>query len=427
MAAIGASYRLRQQGVPHACYDKSDRPGGHTTSHADAHGFIFDEGPHISFSKDERVKAILAESVKGDYHAFSARVNNYWKGQWIKHPAQCNLYGLPTELVVKIIEDMYAARAESHTPANYEEWLVAGFGRTFAETFPMRYGHKYHTVEAKLMSLDWLGPRLYKPSMTEVLTGALTPATPEVHYIQDFRYPAHGGFESYLKSFHAEMNIHQGHRLERLDPKARVMTFSNGQTAGYERLISSMPLPELIKCMPSAPPDVAAAAANLTCSICVAVNVGLDRADISDWHWTYFYDDDFIFSRLSFPHMYSPGNVPAGMGSIQAEVYFSNKYKPLTDTPEQVTSRVVSDLRRCGLIRDTDSIVTSSAIVIPYANVIFDLDRAPALELVQGYLNDTGIQCCGRYGEWGYLWTDESFLSGERAADRALARTPTSV
>ena len=427
MAGIGASYRLRQQGVRHACYDQSERPGGHTRSHADAQGFTFDEGPHISFSKDERVKAVLAESVHGDYVAFSARVNNYWKGQWIKHPAQCNLHGLPTELVVKIIEDMYAARAESRTPANYEEWLVASFGRTFAETFPMRYGHKYHTVEAKFMSLDWLGPRLYKPSMAEVLTGALTAATPEVHYIQDFRYPAHGGFESYLKSFHAAMTIHRSHRLDQLDPKARVMTFNTGESVPYERLISSIPLPELIKRIPSAPPDVVAAAAKLTCSICIAVNVGLDRADISDWHWTYFYDDDFSFSRLSFPHMFAPANVPAGMGSIQAEVYFSDKYKPLTDTPEQVTSRVVNDLRRCGLIRDTDRIVTTSAIVIPYANVIFDLDRAAALEVVQGYLEDVGIQCCGRYGEWGYLWTDESFMSGERAADRALAMTPTGV
>jgi hypothetical protein len=59
--------------------------------------------------------------------------------------------------------------------------------------------------------------------------------------------------------------------------------------------------------------------------------------------------------------------------------------------------------------------------------VIFDLDRAPALDVVQGYLDDVGIQSCGRYGEWGYLWTDESFMSGERAADRALAMTPTGV
>ena len=28
---------------------------------------------------------------------------------------------------------------------------------------------------------------------------------------------------------------------------------------------------------------------------------------------------------------------------------------------------------------------------------------------------------CGRYGDWGYMWTDESFISGERAAEKALS------
>ena len=40
---------------------------------------------------------------------------------------------------------------------------------------------------------------------------------------------------------------------------------------------------------------------------------------------TYFYDEDICFTRLSFPHMLSAINAPAGTGSIQAEVYFSER------------------------------------------------------------------------------------------------------
>lgn len=420
MAALGASYRLRQQNAPHVAYDMNREPGGHTSSHADEHGFVFDEGPHISFTKDERIKALLAENVKGDYVSFTAQVNNYWHGHWVKHPAQCNLFGLPTDLVVKVIEDMFASRAQGVKPANYEEWLVASYGRTFAENFPMQYGRKYHTVEARNMSLDWLGPRLYQPSMTEVLTGALTAATPDVHYISEFRYPRHGGFFSYLKPMLAEMDLRLGHKLVRLDPKARQLHFGNGAVVPFGRLISSVPLPELVPTIDDAPERVRQAAATLACSQCVVVNVGLARPDISDWHWTYFYDDDFCFSRLSFPHMFAPNNAPAGMGSIQAEVYFSDKYKPLAGSADDWIPKVVADLRRCGLIKPDDQIVTSSAIMVRYANVIFDLDRAAALATVKDYLDELGIQCCGRYGEWGYLWTDESFISGEQAAQRSL-------
>lgn len=420
MAALGASYRLRQEGAPHVAFDMNDHPGGHTASHADAHGFVFDEGPHISFTKDERIKAIFAANVRGEYEAFGARVNNYWQGHWVKHPAQCNLHGLPTELVVRIIEDMIEAKSQTREPVNYEEWLIASYGRTFAERFPMQYGRKYHTVEARVMSLDWLGPRLYRPSMKEVLTGALTPSTPDVHYISDFRYPSHGGFYSYLRPFLDQMDIRLGHRLVRLEPKARTMHFENGAAIGYDRLISSLPLPELVACIPGAPDDVKAAASTLACSMCLVVNVGLDRRDISDWHWTYFYDDEFCFSRVSFPHLFSPHNAPDGMGSIQCEIYFSNKYKPLSGTLDEWKHRAIADLRRCELIRPDDRIVTSSALLVRYANVIFDLERAAALQTVQRYLEESGVQCCGRYGEWGYLWTDESFISGERAAQRAL-------
>jgi len=284
----------------------------------------------------------------------------------------------------------------------------------------MQYGRKYHTVEARNMSLDWLGPRLYQPSMTEVLTGALTAATPDVHYISEFRYPRHGGFFSYLKPMLAQMDLRLSHKLVRLDHKGRRLHFENGAVVPFDRLISSIPLPELVPMIDDAPERVRKAAATLACSQCVVVNVGLARPDISDWHWTYFYDDDFCFSRLSFPHMFAPNNAPAGMGSIQAEVYFSNKYKPLKGTADDWIPTVINDLRRCGLIKPDDRIVTSSAIMVRYANVIFDLDRAAALATVKAYLDELGIQCCGRYGEWGYLWTDESFISGEQAAQRAL-------
>ena len=118
--------------------------------------------------------------------------------------------------------------------------------------------------------------------------------------------------------------------------------------------------------------------------------------------------------------MFSPNNAPEGAGSIQAELYFSKKYKPLVRRPEELIDPVIRDLTRCGLIRETDRILTTHVLVASYANVIFDIERADALAIVHGYLDDIGIRYCGRYGEWGYQWTDEAFVSGENAAQRVL-------
>jgi protoporphyrinogen oxidase len=119
--------------------------------------------------------------------------------------------------------------------------------------------------------------------------------------------------------------------------------------------------------------------------------------------------------------MLSTRNAPPGAGSIQAEVYFSDKYKPFSGSAEAWIDPVIRDLGKCGVLREEDQILSRNAMFLRYANIIFDLERADALKTVHGYLDDVGISYCGRYGDWGYMWTDESFKSGELAAERALS------
>ena len=423
MAGFGAAYRLHAEGITPAMYDKHPYYGGHTASFRYDGGFLFDLGPHISFTKDPRLQDLLADSVDQKYETVQINLNNYWRGHWPQHPVQLHLHGLPEDLIVKVVTDFVEERQTPDRPVkNYAEWLLSSFGRTFAETFPMQYTRKYHLTTAENMSTDWLGPRIYRPSLEEVLRGALSPSAPHVHYITHFRYPTEGGFVSYLKKFVPLGNLQLTHELVSLDPKSRQLSFSNGTVVQYDGVVSSIPLPDLVRMIRGVPQDILDASRRLACSTCVLVNVGVNREDLSSAHMTYFYDEDICFTRLSFPHMLSAQNAPRRTGSIQAEVYFSDKYKPLTGSPDDWVEPVITDLRRCGTVREDDRILFSNAVLLRYANVIFDLERAAALESVHGYLDDLGIAYCGRYGDWGYMWTDESFKSGENAAQRVLSK-----
>ncbi len=420
MGALGAAHRLREAGVGATLFDKNAYPGGHTASHSKG-GFIFDEGPHVSFTKNEQVRALFAEAVGGKYESINAYIDNYWKGLWIKHPVVTNMHGMPTDVVVNTIRDFVEAKSvkDPHI-GNYEDWLVASYGRTYAEAFPMQYTRKYHTTEAKNLTTDWVGPRLYQAKLDEVLRGAIAPAAPNIHYVQDYRYPTHGGFATFLSGLSAKSKILLNHEVTAIDPKKREVQFRDGSRREYSKLVSSVPLPDLIPMIAGAPRDVVAASQTLACTTVVLVNLGIDRADVSKSSWSYFYDDEFPFSRVSFPRNYSPLVVPAGTGSIQAEVYFSKKYRPFTGRPEDCIEPTIAGLRSCGLIRPTDKIVFRDAQLVPYANIIFDLDRVAALKTVHGFLDSLGIACCGRYGDWGYLWTDEAFVSGIAAAEKVL-------
>lgn len=428
MAGFGAAYRLNGEGINPVMYDKNSYHGGHTASFRNQSGFLFDIGPHISFTKDARIQDLFAESVDQQYESLPINLNNYWQGHWPLHPVQLHLYGLPVDTVTKVISDFVEERQKPEPVINnYADWLISSFGRSFAEFFPMRYTRKYHLTSAENMSTDWLGPRIYRPSLDEVLRGALSPSAPQVHYITHFRYPSAGGFVNYLKKFVPLGNLKLGHQLTAIDPRSRELRFSNGHISHYDGLVSSLPLPDLVAMISGAPDDVVAAAQRLACSTCVLVNLGVDREDLSKAHMTYFYDEDICFTRLGFPHMLSSRNAPPGTGSIQAEVYFSKKYKPLTGSPDSWIEPVIRDLHRCGLLHDGDRILSKEAFLLPYANIIFDLERAAALRTVHGYLDDLGIAYCGRYGDWGYMWTDESFKSGELAAERALSASMNSV
>mgnify|MGYP003530004384 FL=1 len=87
MAGYGAAHRLAEAGVNAVLFDKKPHYGGHTASFGYEGKYTFDEGPHVSFTKHERLQQLFADSIDGQYETLHTKVNNYWKGHWVKHPA----------------------------------------------------------------------------------------------------------------------------------------------------------------------------------------------------------------------------------------------------------------------------------------------------------------------------------------------------
>lgn len=422
MAGAGAGHAIQAHGARFVCYDKNPHRGGHTCSIRYNNGFVFDEGPHISFTKNERVRELLANAVQGRHEERRFAIDNYWHGYRIPHPVQCHLKELPVELTIKIIRD-FANRAEYRSDkgyATYAQWLYAAYGKTFAELFPMVYGTKYHTTTMDRLTTDWIGPRMYQPTLEELLRGALASQTPDKHYIQTFRYPLTGGFASYVEGLSSEFDVRLNHRLIGIDPQQRLMRFANGEVQRYSAVISSIPLPDLVPLIDRVPTAVLDAARRLSFSTVVLFNVGLNRADISNAATTYFYDEDIAFSRVCFPHMFAESNAPVGCGSIQVEVYFSDRYCPPPSEPKSLLPSIIRDLRRCQLIKEQDEILLADANVVRYANIIYDADRAAAVAIVHAFLDEMNIHYCGRFGRWDHSWTDEAFVSGEASAHKVL-------
>jgi protoporphyrinogen oxidase len=110
----------------------------------------------------------------------------------------------------------------------------------------------------------------------------------------------------------------------------------------------------------------------------------------------------------------SSNNAPEGCSSIQFEIYSSPK-NPQKASPAEMIENSLLAIERLGLAtRDDVRFVHHKRL--PYGNVVFDIGMERRRDLVLDWLRAHGIVTAGRFGNWGYLWSHQSLLSGLRAA-----------
>ena len=386
--------------------EKNKYPGGLCSSFT-IKGYIFDRFVHLSFAKDETVKSLFLESSKDIIKHIPVQSNIY-KGKWIKHPAQNNLYALDEREIVKVIEDFKNRPDISSIKINnYEEWLRIQFGNYFAEHFPMVYTRKYWMKEARDLRTEWVGNRIYQPSLEEVIAGSKNEDKRVTYYAKEMRYPKDGGYQHFLTKMVECANIKFQSEINCIDTVNKVVTTVNGESYKYGRLISSIPLTDIVEMLDDAPESVLEAARKLEATSGYHVSIALKNKNIPPYLWWYIYDEDILASRVYSPSLKSPNNAPEGCSSLQMEVYCKeNDY-----TEQEILDGTVGKLIELGIINQEDILFTHLGFE-KYANIIFTEPIFEARKTVRDYLRSVGIETIGRFGEWDYLWSDQSLLSG---------------
>ncbi|MGN1480881.1 protoporphyrinogen/coproporphyrinogen oxidase [Porcipelethomonas sp.] len=411
-AGLSAAYTLDRSGINVGLYDKNESPGGLCRSFS-IDGFTFDTFAHVNFCKDPYVISMLED--KTDFITHVPEAYNYSKGTWIRNPVQNNLINLDVEERIKIIKGFIERKI--NVPENYDQWLRMQYGDYFTDNYPAKYTRKYWTVEPDMLETKWVEGRMYTPSIEEVLRGAMTSETPNVHYSKEMHYPAKGGYGSFFTPFYGDY-FNGSKELTELRINSKEAVFKDGETVNFEELVTSIPLDILIHSISDikVPEEVVNAADSLDYTSGVMVSVGLNKKHSSPSLWFYIYDEDILPARIYCPDIKSPANVPDGCSAMQAEIYYS-KYKPLKKSPEQIKDETIRQMIGMGLFRGEDIAVTDVRTE-KYANIMFTKEIYKARKIIHDYLDTLGIYYIGRFGEWGYLWTGQSILSGQSAAEK---------
>jgi len=411
LTGLSAAYHLKKD---YKIYESESEAGGLCRS-VKENGFVFDYGPHLYFSKNEYVHKFINRLLKNNLHELKSSAGQYSFDRYMQFPYTVNLYGAPVEVIKDCISGYVdALYKKNKKPKTYHDWCLYHFGKGFAKHFMFPYGKKVWTVNPNKMTVDWIGKRIILPTLEQILDGALHKSDALLNYITTFQYPVLGGMSSMISGLTMKIKpVQYNKKVVRINIKNRKLIFQDGSSTYYEKAISSIPLPEMIKMIPDAPSSVCEASKRLIHNSLIFINIGVDRSDLSKHQWIY-YDGDEPFNRIHFPSNLSKFNAPRGAGAINIEIAHSH-FRPINK--EKVFDLTLDKLKSTGILKSSDNIMFQNTIYQKYAYVIFDKYRKMSVIKIRDFLRKHDIETCGRFGEWDYLWMDQSILSGKRAAE----------
>lgn len=409
IAGLACADRISRRGDEAVVFEAENYTGGLCHSFM-INDFRFDSATHLAFAEEDVAQKFFDETP---YQCHLPISYNFYHSLWIKQPVLNNLYLLGVDEKVKCIQS-FVEREHATEISDYGQWLRANYGDVVTEKFYNIYTRKYWRAEPSELSVSWVKKRLTNPDLGKILKGAFSADTGIDHFFKEFYYPVgNGGYETFLKPLKHSANVILNKRCVSIDLKEKCVRFQDGSVYCYDNLFSSIPLPVLIDCINDVSDEMKNLAAELKASKISLVSIGFNKPDIIKWLWFYVYDEDIMAARVNSPSVKSIDNAPEGCSSLQFEIYHGPQD---VINREEILNNTKYALQKMDLCNEED-ILFMDYRLLPYGNVVFYKGMEKKRDILKEYLKQRQVSLIGRFGEWDYLWSYQSYLSGYRAAD----------
>jgi protoporphyrinogen oxidase len=418
LAGLSTAYHLGDRSC--RVVEKEKEAGGLCRSYR-MDGFTFDYTGHLLHFRQPAIKALVEGLLKGQLGQHSRRSYIYSYQSYTEYPYQVNTYGLPPEVIRECLLGFIATLTAPPSTLKPEErsfkqWILESLGEGFAKHFMVPFNEKLWQVSLEELTSDWVSWLVPKPALNDVINGALGIKDKAFGYNPSFLYPAQGGISALPNAFLSGVkDVVYGSELVEVDSARRRATFHDGRVESYDTLVSTMPVPELVRRCPDLPRAVREAAEGLRCVSVYNINLGVARERVSDKHWIYFPEREYPFYRAGFPMNFSPALGRPGCSSLYVEI----SHQPEVATPPaELIAQVRAGMERAGIFKPSDDIVVADVKDIRYAYVLFDRHRARVLPGILAELESRGIHSIGRYGRWEHTSMEDAIAQGKQLAEK---------
>lgn len=401
-------------------FEKEERPGGLCRSR-EIKGFTFDYDGHLLHFRDRAILHLVQELMGDNLVSIrrNSTINSF--GRQGQYPFQANLFGLPRhvikECVTGFINAQFNGKIKKYKEVNFKQWILANFGSGIARHFMLPYNNKFWTMPADRLSCEWVDGYIPLPTLEDVLNGTIAQSRKQFGYNTRFWYPRQGGIENLIFALQRQIKskINTLHQAVKIDLARKTVSFQNGRKARFNYLVSTLPLPELLKLIPNLPAKIEAFRNKLKYTSVFCLNLGVAKENISNRHWIYFPEKKFVFFRVGFPANFSSSVAPEGMSSLYVEVAYYKNNKPIDK--HRLIKKILKDLYKAEILSPSDIIEVSDPLDIKYGYIIYDRNYRESTETIHEYLNQHQIYSIGRYGRWKYMSMEDAMLEGKETAN----------
>lgn len=419
LTGLSAAFNFEQRDyLDYEIFEQDSRPGGLLKTES-IDGFNFDYTGHLLHISDPRFKSFLEDIFDFEQDLVLNKRNSsiFHSNMFVPYPFQMNLYGLPADVIYECIDGYIKRKINLKKTISFYDWVLKYFGSGFGKHFFFPYNGKLLSYDVKKVLSSWTGRFVPQTNLKLILNGAIQRKIDQsVGYNSCFYYPKCGGIEVLISKIKSRLKnkIKTNHKVVFIDLQKKVVYFENGHEEKYNKLITTIPLKDLL----AGTKSFNHISEKLLCSSVVNFNLGFNKNDIGPWHWIYFPESQFPFYRVGFWNNISQSCVKHGCSGIYGETSYlqgSKSCRQVDNLIEKSEEKVLNFLRLSG-----NNIVTRRTLHLKYAYVIYDLWREKNLPKILNILEQNSVFSVGRFGGWNYSSMQEAFIDGVKVVERVL-------
>ncbi|MDD6172909.1 MAG: FAD-dependent oxidoreductase [Elusimicrobia bacterium] len=419
ISGLSCAYHLKKyrSKAETTVYEAQDKIGGLCGSYTEK-GFTFDYSGHLLHTSKKAGKKLTQELLGGNKNTLSRQAYVFYKGKKIDFPFQNNLYALNPKEVSAFVSGAIKAYAKpSKNTAFFKDWAMSLYGKGICEAFMFPYNSKLWNYPLNKMSSAWCGKFIPASALEDIIKGAYAKRKKAFGYNSVFDYPKKGGCAAICEALAQNLtNIKLNSPIKNIDLKNKTCT-AGGKKISYDKLVSTMPLPELGKAAKELPLNIRNAFKKLKHNSLYVLNIAFD-GKAPKGHWFYFPEKEYPFYRVGVQSAFSKNSAPKGTFSLYIE--FSVKQNKRADL-KKLKAAALDSLKKLGFIKEESKILTEKWIYIRFGYPIYDKDYAKARAEILDYMAKQDIYLLGRYGAWEYSFMEKSLLDAASLA-KTLAK-----